>query len=133
MGGANSLVFIMKIDVVELHIKKSHTIEVPGVDEKIYGVESAGPIFCQSIGSCNTEHVAVISMDSTNKVINYFTVSIGKVDSVRVSLAQLFKAALLSNSSKIIVAHNHPSGILSITNEDLEMTKKSHFLQNASI
>lgn len=120
----------MKIDVVELLIRKSHTIDVPGADKRIYGVESAGDIFCQSIGSCNVEHVAVLSMDSTNRAINYFTVSIGEINSVKVSLAQLFKAALLSNASKIIVAHNHPSGILSITKNDIEMTKKIAFFSN---
>lgn len=120
----------MKIDVVELLIRKSHTIEIPGIDRKIYGVESAGLIFCQSIGGCNIEHVALLSLDSTNSVINYCIVSIGEINSVRVSLAQLFKVALLSNASKIIVAHNHPSGILSVTERDIEMTKKIAFIAN---
>lgn len=120
----------MKIDVVELLIRKSHTIEIPGIDRKIYGVESAGLIFCQSIGSRNIEHVALLSLDSTNSVINYGIVSIGEINSVRVSLAQLFKVALLSNASKIIVAHNHPSGILSVTERDIKMTKKIAFIAN---
>ena len=34
------------------------------------------------------------------------------------------KTALLSNSSKIIVAHNHPSGVLEITSNDIDITKK---------
>lgn len=118
----------MKIDVIELQIRKSHTIKIPGMDRKIYGVESAGPIFCQSIGSCNIEYVAMLSLDSTNKAINYFTISMGGINAAKVSLSQLFRAALLSNASKIIVAHNHPSGVLAITNEDIEMTKKIAFL-----
>lgn len=128
MGVPTPLIFNMKIDVIELQIKKSHTIDLPGMDRKIYGVESAGPIFCQSIGSCNIEYVAMLSLDNTNKAINYFTISMGGINAAKVSLSQLFRAALLSNASKIIVAHNHPSGVLAITNEDIEMTRKIAFL-----
>lgn len=48
----------------------------------------------------------------------------GEVDKVKVSLAQMFRCALLSNASKIIIAHNHPSGIAQITSKDIEMTKR---------
>lgn len=118
----------MRIEVIELQIKKAYTMDVPGIERKIYGVESAAPIFCESIGSSNVEKVAMLSTDCTNRAINYFTISMGDISSVRVSLAQLFRAALLSNASKIIVAHNHPSGVLAITSEDIEMTKKIAFL-----
>lgn len=117
----------MKIDVVELQLKKTGVIDIAGGEDRIYGVRSAGPIFCDAIGSCNVEHVAMLSLDSVNKPINYFTVSVGGIDSVKVSLAQLFRAALLSNAAKIIVAHNHPSGVLSITPKDIDMTKKIGF------
>ena len=39
----------------------------------------------------------------------------------------MFRTALLSNASKIIVAHNHPSGVLEITSKDIEMTRKIAF------
>ena len=36
----------------------------------------------------------------------------------------IIKIALLSNASKVIIAHNHPSGILKITKADINMTQK---------
>jgi len=49
-------------------------------------------------------------------------------------LAQMFRCALLSNASKIIIAHNHPTGVLEITSKDVEMTKKiAFFASNFSI
>lgn len=72
----------------------------------------------------------MLALDNTNKIINYFTVSIGEIDKVKVSLAQMFRCALLSNASKIIIAHNHPSGILEITSKDIAMTKKIAFWAN---
>ena len=39
-------------------------------------------------------------------------------------IAELFKLALLSNASRFFIAHNHPSGVLEITEPDIELTKK---------
>lgn len=117
----------MLIDAVELQLKKIYTMDIEDIDERIYGIESSRRIFCTSIGNSNVEQVAMLSLDSINRILNYFTVSIGSINSVRVSFSQLFKVALLSNASKIIVAHNHPSGILVVTSEDIEMTRKIGF------
>ena len=65
----------------------------------------------------------MLCMDSTGKIINYSAVSIGDVDNVQVKTEQIIKTALLSNASKIIIAHNHPSGVLSITGPDIKITK----------
>jgi DNA repair protein RadC len=70
-------------------------------------------------------------MDSASRVINFSIISIGEISNVRVSLAQLFKTALLSNASKLMIAHNHPTGVLEITSKDIEMTRKIAFFANA--
>lgn len=118
----------MKIDVVQLELKKSHTIEFDIENRHIYIASQAAPIFCKEIGGLNTEHVGMLSLDHYNRVLNYFTVSMGTTENVKVSLAQMFRNALLSNAGKIMIAHNHPSGILEITSHDIEMTKKIAFL-----
>lgn len=114
----------MKIKVVGLKLTKEYEIEIPGSVEFIYGVETAGNIFCKTIGGNNIEYVAMLCLDNTNKIVNYSLVSIGKIENVHVSIPQIMKIALLSNTSKFIIAHNHPSGVLKITNKDIEMTKK---------
>lgn len=129
---ANQTFFIktMKINVVELVLKKEYEIEIPGENEYVYGVETAAPIFCDSIGNNNVEYVALLCLDSTNKIINFAKVSIGNIENVTVSIPQLIKIALLSNASKIIIAHNHPSGVLEATGSDVEMTKKIGSIAN---
>lgn len=114
----------MEIDVVQLELRKNRKIFIDLPSDKIYSAITAAPLFCQEIGSLNIEHVAMLTMDNTNKVINYFIVAMGEIDKVKVPLSQMFRCALLSNASKIIIAHNHPSGILEITSKDIEMTKK---------
>ena len=117
----------MKIKVVQLELKNSHELEIPLERDRIFVAQQAAPIFCQTIGALNVEQTAMICLDSANRVINYFTVSIGNIDSVKVSLAQMFRTALLSNASKIVVAHNHPTGVLEVTSNDIEMTRKIGF------
>ena len=121
----------MKIDVVQLELRRSHQIDIDLPNNKIYIAQQAAPIFCQEIGALNIENVAMLSMDNANRIINYFTVSMGEIDSVKVSLAQMFKSALLSNASKIIIAHNHPSGVLEVNSKDIEMTKKIGLFANS--
>ena len=114
----------MKINVVQLFLKRSYDIDVSIDDAYIDSSEKAAKIFCQEIGNNNVEFSAMLSLDNTNKIINYFTVSIGDITAVKVSVSQILKAALLSNASKIYIAHNHPSGILEITSKDIDITKK---------
>lgn len=114
----------MKINVVELKLDSTYSIDIPGVQEYVYGVEDAAPIFCKIIGGRNVEYVGILCLDNTNRIVNYSNVSMGNIERVNVSIAQILKVALLSNASKIIVAHNHPSGVLSITSNDIDMTKK---------
>lgn len=73
----------------------------------------------------------LLCLDSANRVINFSVVSIGEINNVKASLAQLFRVALLSNASAIMVAHNHPSGVLEITSSDIEQTRKIAFFANA--
>jgi len=120
----------MKINVVELKLYKSYEVELPGNDKYIYGIEQADKIFQKLIGSNNIECVGLLCMDNTNKLINYSTISMGKITTVNVSVAQIIKVALLSNASKVIIAHNHPSGVLTITNSDICMTQKISALTN---
>lgn len=114
----------MKIDVVQLQIVKSHFVEINMKSEFVYGVETAAPIFIQEIGSSNIEQAALLCLDSTNRVINFSIISMGSIKTVKVSIPQIIKIALMSNASKLIIGHNHPSGVLEMTSYDVELTRK---------
>lgn len=114
----------MKIDIVSLKIYREYEFDLESTSAYVYSIEEAGPIFNKLIGNANLEEVGVLCLDSTFRIVNFSIVALGKIDSVRVSISQLIKIALLSNASKIIVGHNHPSGILKVTSKDIDMTQK---------
>lgn len=65
-----------------------------------------------------------VMLTSRNHLIGVETVSIGSVNSAILSPGEVFKGALLANAVSIILCHNHPSGDLSPSEEDIRITKR---------
>lgn len=55
------------------------------------------------------EYVCVVNLDNANRPINFNIVSMGSINASIVSMRELLKSAILSNSTSIILMHNHPS------------------------
>lgn len=66
----------------------------------------------------------VLCLDTKNKVIGAFEVSRGTINSSIVHPREIFKRALLCNAASIIVAHNHPSGEVTPSKEDISITDR---------
>jgi DNA repair protein RadC len=56
------------------------------------------------------EHFIVISLNTKNQIISKDVISIGTVDSASVHPRDVFRNAIRNNATRIIVAHNHPTG-----------------------
>jgi len=80
--------------------------------------------FVQPLTQYSEEHFVAFHLDAKFQVIGYHEVSKGTLNASLVHPREVFKAALLSNAYAIIVAHNHPSGSVSASREDIETTKK---------
>lgn len=65
----------------------------------------------------------VISVDVKGEIIGYSTVAIGGLHTIMLQIRDILKHAILCNAAAIIVAHNHPSGEPSPSNEDVQVTK----------
>lgn len=70
------------------------------------------------------EKFVVACLDTKNQPVNISIVSIGSVNSTVVHPREVFKVAMLSNASKIICFHNHPSGNLKHSKEDETITDR---------
>ena len=51
-------------------------------------------------------------------------VHLGTSSQSPVGMPDVFKAAILSNSSAIVLVHNHPSGELTPSRDDIELTRR---------
>lgn len=70
------------------------------------------------------EEFWVLMLNRANRVIRKVQISQGGVNGTVADPKIIFKAALESLASAIILAHNHPSGNLSPSQADIELTKK---------
>lgn len=70
------------------------------------------------------EVVCVINLKTDKTPINCHFAGIGTLNSATVNPRELLKASILSNAANIIMAHNHPSGDLMPSIQDVELTHR---------
>jgi len=70
------------------------------------------------------EVFVIITLDNANRLTGLFEVSVGSLNSSIVNPREVFKRAILNNAQSIVMAHNHPSGVLEPSKEDIDITKK---------
>ena len=70
------------------------------------------------------EHCILIGVNSENKPVGFFELSHGNVCSSIVAPREIFIRLLLSGSVRFLLAHNHPSGDPSPSQEDRILTKR---------
>lgn len=68
------------------------------------------------------EHFLCASINGANEILNIRVVSIGLIDRSPAHPREVFADALSDRASAIIVAHNHPSGGLEPSSNDIEIT-----------
>lgn len=70
------------------------------------------------------EEFEVLLLNTANKVLGISKISEGGVAGTVVDLKIVFQTALNANASSIILAHNHPSGNLKPSDQDIALTKR---------
>jgi DNA repair protein RadC len=70
------------------------------------------------------EEFKVILLNNSNEVLGIFPMSKGGITACVVDVRLIFACALKANATNIIVAHNHPSGKLIPSSNDIDITQK---------
>jgi DNA repair protein RadC len=68
------------------------------------------------------EHFIVVYLNVQNQIISYRTLFIGTLDRSIIHPREIFKEAVVYSAAKIIVVHNHPSGSLQPSSQDVDVT-----------
>lgn len=78
----------------------------------------------QHYGDRKQEHFLSVSLNGANEVMSVRVVSMGLVNKAPVHPREVFADIIAERASAVIVAHNHPSGDLSPSAEDMKITKQ---------
>jgi DNA repair protein RadC len=70
------------------------------------------------------EHFLCLSLNGANEIINIRTISVGLVNRALVHPREVYADAITDRAAAVIVAHNHPSGNLLPSADDLAITNQ---------
>jgi DNA repair protein RadC len=85
---------------------------------------SAFAILSPVLRDLPNEEFWILILNRANKLISKEPISKGGINATLVDARMIFKPAILQNASSIILAHNHPSGNLKPSNDDIKLTEK---------
>ena len=80
--------------------------------------------FVQQIRDKRQEYFVCLSLNGANEVIENRVVTVGLLDSNQVHPREVYADPLTDRAAAIIVAHNHPSGRLEASPEDIALTER---------
>lgn len=86
--------------------------------------EKAVAYLKNKIGYSDKEHFIALFLDINKKLLGVATVSKGTVDRMAVYPREIAQKAIELKATHVIVSHNHPSGGLNPSGDDIELTDK---------
>ncbi|MDA8335444.1 MAG: DNA repair protein RadC [Peptococcaceae bacterium] len=110
------------LDIVS--VKLVREASVPYATKEITSPDDAVGIFRDFLEDEDREHMVAMFLTTKNRPTAITTVCIGTLKQCSVHPREVFKAAILSNSAAIILAHNHPSGDPVPSRVDIEVTRR---------
>jgi DNA repair protein RadC len=78
----------------------------------------------RDIGGKKQEYIVALFLNSRFEVLDRRVICIGSLDGVSVLPRDIIIPALELNASSVVIAHNHPSGDASPSNEDVLITRR---------
>ena len=91
---------------------------------RINNPEDVYELVKEELVNSDREMFLSIMLTVKNVLIGVETVSIGSIVSITLTPRDVFKSAILANAVAIIVCHNHPSGELIPSINDIAITKQ---------
>ena len=79
---------------------------------------------CEPLQYRDREIFWSLYLDARNQISGVEEVALGILNAALVHPREIYKGAILSNASGLIMVHNHPSGNVEPSREDLEVTER---------
>jgi DNA repair protein RadC len=92
--------------------------------EQVTSSKDAAAAIQRHLADLPHEEFWILMLNRANKIIGKHAVSQGGIAGTVVDAKMVFKPAVEHSASSVILCHNHPSGNLQPSNEDIKLTKK---------
>lgn len=110
----------------ELEVVNIRLVKEPSLysEKPLHSPEDVKELVAKELAYYDREVMCVLNMKTNGQVINMNIVSVGSIRSALVSPREVFKSAILANAANVILVHNHPSGSVEPSREDILLTKR---------
>jgi DNA repair protein RadC len=111
-------------DLAEIQI--SYSTKVKAADRKKITCSKDAANILREIypGLEHREYFYILCLNRANQLLGFHQVSAGGISGTVTDVRLIFQVAIKSNTSGIILSHNHPSGNLTPSEADIKITKK---------
>lgn len=102
------------------------------IGRRFFATKSGQPVYVRttqqaysylaSVDSCSKEQLRGLYLNSRYQVVHDEVISVGSLTASIIHPREVFQPAITSGAVAVIVAHNHPSGDLTPTASDLDIT-----------
>lgn len=107
---------------MNVRLTKDQKIHIAN-SEDVYGIMQQILLRENRIGRVQ-EHFWIIGLDKAHKILFIELLALGNDNRVHIKAPQVFRMAIYKNAPKVILVHNHPSGVLKPGEEDLKTTDR---------
>ncbi|MCZ0756986.1 JAB domain-containing protein [Anoxybacillus sp. J5B_2022] len=111
-----------RVNIVSLKLVRESSVLY--MERRIQSPKDAYKLLKPFLADADREVFVVVCLDTKNQPTAINVCHVGSLNASIVHPREVMKAAILSNSASIIVAHNHPSGHCEPSREDIEVTKR---------
>ncbi|MEW5983724.1 MAG: JAB domain-containing protein [Acidobacteriota bacterium] len=80
--------------------------------------------FMRELGQCSAERMYELLLDTKQQLQGVYLVGKGGVDKCTADPREVYKAALVTTSPAFVMVHNHPSGIVEPSVDDMALTSR---------
>lgn len=91
---------------------------------RIKSPEDVKELLMEEMRYLKKEYFSILLLNTKNEVISIENISIGSLNASIVHPREVFSRAIKRNSASVILAHNHPSGDPSPSQEDIQITRR---------
>ena len=116
-----------RVDIVQVKMVKERSVLYSA--RRIQSTSDADELVRQFLDELDREAMIVVALNTKSEPTCLQVISIGSLSASIVHPREVFKVAILSNAYSILLAHNHPSGDTTPSQEDIKLTKR---IKNAS-
>lgn len=106
--------------VAELKTRRYRGKQPPGITKP----EQVARLIRKSIRDPKREHFFAVLLTTRHAVLGVETISVGSLNASIVHPREVFRPAITAAAAAVILCHNHPSGDVSPSDDDMEITNR---------